>query len=100
MKTINKIKIAVILIFTALIFTACGGGGSEASFSNAQQKDLININCISNPSNSDIESYIILNSGDTLVKEDNNATVSIYHDVDGIKRVCRESGSSYILRAN
>lgn len=105
MRTINiknKINLAVISIFTALVFAACGGGGggSDASFSNAQQKDDINIACKTNPDTSDIATYIDLFSGDIIVKVDNNATVSIYHDVNGTKKVCRVTGSSYILRAN
>jgi len=103
MKTINnKIKLAVISIFTVSVFSACsgGGGGSDASFANSEQKDNINIDCILTPNSADIATYIDLFSGDTIVKVDNNATVSIYHDVTGSKKICRVSGDSYILRAN
>jgi len=103
MKTINLLtitKLTVISIFTTILFTSCDGGGSDASFSNGEQKDDISIDCVTTPNSSNIDTYIDLYSGDTIVKIDENASISIYHDINGTKKVCKETGSSYILRAN
>jgi len=101
MKRNNTILNSIMAVVILLILSACsGGGGSDASFSDTQSRESINIDCITNPTALNIASYIDLNSGDTIVKEDTNATVSIYHNADGTKKVCRVVGSSYIIRAN
>ena len=97
----NKIKIAGLCIFAVISITACGGGGgSSASFSNAENKIDINVSCVTNPTATNISNYITLLSGDTIVKEENNTTVSIYHDINGTKKICKvgTTGSAYILR--
>ena len=87
------------LSIITLLFSACGGGGgSDASFSNAEQKIDINETCITTPTSSDISNYITLESGDTIIKDADNTVISTYHDVNGTKKVCLVSGSAYILR--
>ena len=79
----------------------CSDNG-DASFENAQIKlSLSSVMCVEGtPSTTDIMSYKTLISGDTIVKEDNNATVVIYHDINGVKKVCLldNNASAYILR--
>lgn len=93
----KAIKSTIILSIITLSMTACGGG-SDASFSNAQKKIDINISCITTPSSLDIDSYITLISADTIVKAEDNTTIKTYHDVNENKKVCLVSGSAYILR--
>jgi hypothetical protein len=46
----------------------------------------------------DIATYITMQSGDVLVRSEDNTTVATYHDQNGIKKVCRISGSAYLIR--
>jgi hypothetical protein len=91
----NMIKVAMLSLLT-LGFSACGGG-SDASFENSETMIDINIPCQTTPTTTDISNYITLNSGDVVVKE-GNATVSIYHDINGTKKICLESGNAHIIR--
>jgi len=96
----NKITLVVVSAMT-LLFSACSDGG-DASFKNGEITiSLKSVQCVTgNPTSSDISNYETLLSGDTLVKEDDNATVIIYHDAGGVKKVCLvDNGSSaHILR--
>lgn len=88
-------------LFIALGFSACGGG-SDGSFenSNAQIQIDISIQCVANPALNDIDTYILLQSGDTISKS-GDVTIITYHDSTGEKRVCKDqnsTGSAYILR--
>jgi hypothetical protein len=95
-------KIVSIVTFTILTigFSACGGGGGDSSFSNGQEIIPIDVNCTTSAvTPADITTYVALESGDAIVKNDNNTTVEIYHDVDGIKKVCVQlGGSAHIVR--
>lgn len=91
-----RIKYIISISVITLFFSACGGGGG--SFSNAQEKVDINVTCVDNPSAANIDSYITIQSGDTLIKEEDNTSVSIYHDLNDIKKVCLVSGSAYLLK--
>ena len=97
MKNIIKTSIFSLLAITS--FSACGvGGGDSASFENSEILIPITIACVTTPTSTDISSYETLNSGDTIVKDTNDTVVSIYHDVDGNKKVCLESGTAHIVR--
>ena len=93
----NRIKIATLSLLTLLTlsFTACGGGSDDASFANSETMIDIDVNCTTPAT---ISTYITLHSGDAVVKDDDNTTISIYHDVNGTKKVCLESGSAHIIR--
>lgn len=100
MKTIDissKIKIMIVTLLSTIAFTACGGG-DNASFSNSETLIDITIPCETTPDSNDISSYITLNSGDVIVKDTNDTKISIYHDVNGTKKVCLTSGSAHIIR--
>ena len=94
---LNKIKSIIILTIVSLSFIACGDGGSDASFTNTDstQNTPIDIVC---EKDAEIKDYIKLASGDVIVEDDNNATIKIYHDINGTKRVCLISGKAYIIR--
>ena len=96
----NKIKIATLSLLTllSLSFTACGGGSDDASFANSETLIDVDVNCTTTPNATDISNYITVNSGDVIVKKEDNTTISIYHDVNGTKKVCLESGSAYIIQ--
>lgn len=92
-------------LIIALGFSACGGGGgggSDASFEsgNGTIQIDIDIQCVTNPNVNDIDTYITLESGDTISKS-GDVTIVTYHDVDGNKKVCKDqnsTGTAYILR--
>ncbi len=93
----NKIKIASLSLLTlaTLSFTACGGGGDDASFANSETIIDIDVNCTTPAT---ISTYITVNSGDVIVKDDENTTISIYHDINNTKKVCLVSGLAHIIR--
>lgn len=97
-----------------LTFTACGGGG-DGSFEEETIVEEpivetpvietpisstieISVPCVTDPTQNDIESYITLESGDTISKE-GEVTIITYHDSDGVKKVCKDetsTGSAFI----
>ena len=87
----RNIYLILISTLTALILSACGGGGSDASFSEAQTKDYI-VDC-----NTTTPVYTQIDEGDTLVKE-GSATVEIIHDSNNDKQVCTLSGIAYLIK--
>ena len=96
----NMIKIASLSLLTiaTFSFTACGGGNDDASFKNSETMIPIDMNCTVSPTQTDIANYITVNSGDVIVKDDDNTTISIYHDVNNTKKVCLVSGLAHIIR--
>ena len=97
----NKTTILLGFVMT-LFFAACSGGGGDASFKNTGTViSLVGVKCVtSSPTSTDIANYETLQSGDTIVKDDNNAIVIIYHEVTGTKKICLvDNGSTaHILR--
>ncbi len=69
-----------------------------ASFTEASQKIPITIECKTTPSAANIDAYVTLQSNDTIVKDDSNTSVSIYHNTNGNKKVCLNSGTAHIVR--
>jgi len=95
---IKKIQISLGIITLPILFIGCGGDGDDASFKNSETLIPITIQCVGNPTTTNINSYITLNSGDVIVKDSSNAEVSIYHDSNGIKKVCLVTASAHIIR--
>jgi len=110
---LNFITISLI----ALFFSACGGGSGdtlEGGNNIADSNTTVSItakraivDC--NNSNSDIgindcgnedtpDYYTCLESNDTIIKDNNNTTIQILHDIDDNKKVCVQSGSAYVLK--
>lgn len=96
----NKIKLAKLSLLTllSLSFSACGGGGDSSSFENSETITDITTVCVTTPTSTDISSYITLNSEDVIIKDSNDAVISIYHDTDGTKKVCLVSGTAHIVQ--
>lgn len=95
MKNITSLLAASL---ATLLLSACSGGGGDASFENGESViSLVGVDCVE-PAN--LANYETLLSGDTVVKDDANATVIIYHDVNGVKKICLvDNGSSaHIVR--
>ena len=91
-----KNKLIVALIFTMIIsisFNAC----SNSSEDKVTEID-INVKCLPNPTGTDIENHISLLEKDSVVKDEDNTTVSIYYDTQGTKKVCLVEGKAHILR--
>ena len=95
MRIKNKILALGITILASISFTACG---DDASFKDSEELIPINIACVTSPDSNNIDSYITLNSGDTIVKDNDGAEISIYHDVNGVKKVCLVTPSAHIIR--
>lgn len=91
----KRIITVVVFLVISISFSACGGGGGSSSFEGGQTIIQIDVNCTTPAT---INTYIPLQSGDTIVKNDDNSSIEIYHDVDGIKKVCIVSGSAQIVR--
>ena len=97
----NMIKIASLSLLTlaTLSFTACGGGSDDASFKNSETMIDIDVNCtVGTQTQTTIDTYIPVYSGDVIVKDDENTSVSIYHDINGTKKICLEYGNAHIIR--
>ena len=90
-------RLKILTITLGFLFILGCSEGGDASFKNGAIIVPITVNCIG-ASVADIATYTPLQSGDTLVKDDDNTSVKIYHDVNGIKKVCLVSGSAHILR--
>jgi len=90
-----KLSITIMTFITALFFSACGGGGDDGHFRNADSKITI-VDC--NVSNTTVLDYTPMLSGDVLVNQTDNTSVETYHDINGTKKVCTVSGVAYLIR--
>lgn len=84
-----------LVTITAITLTACGGGGGS-SFKN--EIIDINISCVASPSSNDFDMYITLYSGDQIVNDEAGTLVTTYHNINGEKKVCLNSGKAHIVR--
>ena len=91
---IKNIILTGLITLSTVSFTACSDG--EVYFQNTSI--IIDTDCVVDPDFDDISTYITIYSGDVIVKEDMNSSISTYHDITGHKSVCRISGKSYIIR--
>jgi len=81
-------------------FTLSGCGGDDAKFKSGEVIiPLVGITCVTGtPTATDIAGYETLFASDVIVKDEDNTTIAIYHDVDGLKKVCLVNGSAHIVR--
>eukprot|EP00767_Chilomastix_cuspidata_P008293 gnl/Chilomastix_cuspidata/9460.p2 GENE.gnl/Chilomastix_cuspidata/9460~~gnl/Chilomastix_cuspidata/9460.p2 ORF type:complete len:103 (+),score=5.65 gnl/Chilomastix_cuspidata/9460:29-337(+) len=100
MKIILKYLSICIIV---LSFASDGGGGGSSSSSDGgtdtpdDNTDSTKTEIVSCLDSSNIEEYTSLQSDDEIVKDSEETVISIYHDSDGNKKICVESGSAYIL---
>lgn len=85
----KNIILILTLIFITISFNACGedSGG-----------DGLTVIAISAQCSSPMNTYETLLSGDTIVKDEDNTTISTFLDIDGTTIVCLVSGSGHIVR--
>ena len=81
----------MITLAVILGFTACGGG--DAAFEGTSVEVSI-VTCDSGT----IDTYTQLQSGDVIIKDEDNTTINTYHDIDGNKKICVDTGSAHIVR--
>ena len=89
----NLIAVSAIVVFT-LGFSACSDNGH---FNDAQSKLAI-IDCNDSAVVITPDDYTTMLSGDVLIQEATNTVVTTYHDVNGTKKVCTDSGIAYLIR--
>ena len=107
----NLTKITLIAIIT-MGLNACGGKSvpseiAEVELNTTQEvaeipQEVSKINKILIDSICDgknaIEDYTLLQKGDMVAKEDDNTTITFYHNQDGQKVACVNYGTAFILR--
>jgi hypothetical protein len=86
------------VITLILLLGGCRGGEDQASFATSAMILDINVTCEQIPTATNIENYITLQSGDVIVKDTDGAKISIYHDINGTKKVCLQTATAYIVR--
>jgi len=83
----KKIYIAMTIISTILLFSACSDDG-QGSFDTGDEKIVVSV----------CETYTVVQTNDLLVKDEDNTTIKTVHDVNGTKKICTLSGSAHIIR--
>ena len=107
----KKIYLTTLSAILTISFTACGSSSSTPTevatptptptatppvvVEAHMEKINIDINCTIPAT---IDSYIELQKGDKIVKNEHNSTISIYHDENSNKRACLERGVVHIDR--
>lgn len=87
-------------VLAILSFTACSGGSSSSTSDPVQtpQNIAIDVVCEDTPDASAMQNYITTLSGDTIIKDTNDTTISLFIDSDNVKKVCLVNGSAHIQR--
>ena len=96
-----KKRISLLVVALAFMFNACGGGSdsTQAPIVNATQTTIdISRYCVANPTAQAIGTYLEIEAGDTIVKDENVTVVETYSDTSGKLRVCLVSGSAHLVR--
>jgi len=91
-----KLLSMITILTTALLFSACGGGGDDASFRNGEEKITV-IECNATVANIP-DDYTTMLSGDVLVNQTDDTVITTYHDINATKKVCTVSGKAYLIR--
>ena len=88
----SKRYVFISITASILFFTACGGGGGGST------TEIVLDNSSNTITVTSCENYIIINDGDSLVKDTTDTVVKIIHDSNNVKKVCVVSGSAHIVR--
>ena len=89
--TLHTLRLAILISTLALGFSACSKSDGETM--TTITSIAIDVNCEANSTASDIATYITTISGDDIVQDETNTTVSIFIDADGVSKVCLEGGA-------
>lgn len=92
----KAIGLIIATVLSIGVFTSCSE--NDGHFKDAETIINIDVNCTQPVTTAAIATYITMLSGDVLVRSEDNTTVATYHDQNGIKKVCRISGSAYLIR--
>ncbi|MBN2824073.1 MAG: hypothetical protein JXQ76_02025 [Campylobacterales bacterium] len=92
MKTTKTIALSL-LIGMFVAFNNCGGGTCSAT------TQVLALDAVCTNNVADMDSYIPLQSGDIITREEENTVVNIFHNQDNEKVGCVVSGSASIIRA-
>lgn len=92
----NRLYKYLLISILAIFLSACGGDGSSAVFygNNTDSTKIVFCSTTTN-----IQEYTLLKDNDIIVKETEETVISIYHNSNGEKLVCVESGSAFVQEA-
>ncbi len=96
----NILQTALLSVFL-LGLIACGGGGTAPvvdSDTNTTISIAIDKDCIADHTIEAIATYVVLQSGDTIVRDETHTKIEMYHSDDDTKVVCIVNGSAHIVR--
>ena len=79
----------LLIVAVLVLFTACGGSGGDTRDSSLGNSIKLVIASTS---------YTELKSGDVIVRETDDTTIKIRHNVNGEREVTVLTGSAHILR--
>jgi len=85
----KKIYLILNSISLALLLSACGTGDMSEDTNTGDNVKVVVTAC---------NTYTIIQSGDTLVKDSDNTSIITVFNSDGLKKVCVQTGSAHILR--
>jgi hypothetical protein len=85
----RRIYIVSVSFITALFLSACGNGNSLDS--SKTPRDIVDCN-----STTVITDYTQMYSNDTIINDEDNTTISTYHDTSGNKYVCTQTGKAHL----
>lgn len=94
----KNIILILTLTFITVGFSACSEDSGSTQEVPAVLEIPITMQCVSSPTAADIDAYETLISADTIVKDEDNTTISTFTALDGEKKVCLVSGSAHIVR--
>ncbi len=88
----NIFFIIIMGVLTSINFNGCSGEDG------INRVTILVTYCVEDTTSEALESYVKLSSGDSIIRDEDDTVVEIYHGEDNIKRVCLVNGSAHILR--
>ena len=95
---LSKIIVPVLISVIAISFNACTADDTVGDDIATTQSININAMCTATSTDNDIASYTTTLSGDSIVQDENNTTLSMFIDATNTKKVCLVSGRAHIVR--
>lgn len=94
---LNTILIAVLMSIIGISFNACTSDDTTGEI--RREKLAINVTCEANSTAADIATYMTTMSGDSIVQDETNTTISMFIDATNTKKVCLLNGKAHIERS-